>query len=327
MPDNCVDFALRESADIDDQATMLATWDQTYVQFGTGRFHAGVQAAYLTPEYGIFRKQTNRKLHKMFAAPHELVAIAVQLPGSDRSLFQGAPTGAGDILLIPGNWHLDLSCHGNFDVVVATVPRSMFSSEYEQGAARLEPRIIKGFASKLFGRWLTTTLQRVLQEGRGAIGADDIADISGEMRSRFANILGGDQGATQKPMTRTCQAVHIVQEARDIIDRSIGMDENVLTVSEIAARVGVSLRTLEYSFVQVFGVTPQHYVKCQRLRYARRDLRVMGAKTSVTEIAMKWGFWHLGRFSGSYSDLFGELPSETLRRCPPGQNPMSPLNF
>ena len=40
-----------------------------------------------------------------------------------------------------------------------------------------------------------------------------------------------------------------------------------------------------------------------------RDLR-------VTDLAMKWGFTHLGRFSRAYKEFFGELPStqKTLRR-------------
>jgi AraC-like DNA-binding protein len=35
---------------------------------------------------------------------------------------------------------------------------------------------------------------------------------------------------------------------------------------------------------------------------------------SVTEIAMQWGFTHMGRFSIEYRQRFGERPSETLSR-------------
>ena len=36
--------------------------------------------------------------------------------------------------------------------------------------------------------------------------------------------------------------------------------------------------------------------------------------TRVTDIAMRWGFQHLGRFCQIYKRRFGETPTATLRR-------------
>jgi AraC-like DNA-binding protein len=47
------------------------------------------------------------------------------------------------------------------------------------------------------------------------------------------------------------------------------------------------------------------------------------SKTKVTRIVTDHGFWELGRFSVAYRTLFGETPSETLRR--PAQQPK--INF
>jgi transcriptional regulator GlxA family with amidase domain len=35
--------------------------------------------------------------------------------------------------------------------------------------------------------------------------------------------------------------------------------------------------------------------------------------TTVTAVAGRWGFVHLGRFADQYRQQFGESPSETLR--------------
>jgi len=89
-----------------------------------------------------------------------------------------------------------------------------------------------------------------------------------------------------------------------------------VTIPALCAVAGVSERTLEYGFREHLGVTPQRYLKLVRLNGARRDLlRASPSATTVTDVALGWGFLELGRFAGEYRRFFGELPSETLRRC------------
>lgn len=56
---------------------------------------------------------------------------------------------------------------------------------------------------------------------------------------------------------------------------------------------------------------PNQYLRIRRLNQVHRELRGAG-RASVTEVALRFGFFELARFARGYRSLFGELPSETL---------------
>ena len=88
-----------------------------------------------------------------------------------------------------------------------------------------------------------------------------------------------------------------------------------VTVSLLCSIAGVSERTLQYAFLEHYGVTPKTYLKHYRLNGVRRELwRSNPDTTKVNDVASLWSFWHMGQFAADYRKLFGELPSETLQR-------------
>ncbi|MDF0699227.1 AraC family transcriptional regulator [Rhizobium sp. MC63] len=87
-----------------------------------------------------------------------------------------------------------------------------------------------------------------------------------------------------------------------------------ISLNEIATAAKVSIRTLQQGFRQFRNTTPIAYLHEIRMVAARRDLLESGAKQAVADIALRWGFTHLGRFAAEYKKRFGELPSQTLKR-------------
>ena len=88
-----------------------------------------------------------------------------------------------------------------------------------------------------------------------------------------------------------------------------------VTRDRLAEVAGVSIRTLSRAFVKRFGQGPVEFLKQRRMDAAYRDL--LGAApdgASVTEIAVRYGFAHLGRFAVEYRKAFLESPSATLMR-------------
>jgi AraC-like DNA-binding protein len=88
-----------------------------------------------------------------------------------------------------------------------------------------------------------------------------------------------------------------------------------LYVPELCREVGASARTLNGCCQEHLGMGPKRYLLLRRMQMVRRMLRQsVPGDLSVTDIAMRYGFWQLGRFAGEYRTLFGELPSATLAR-------------
>ena len=60
---------------------------------------------------------------------------------------------------------------------------------------------------------------------------------------------------------------------------------------------------------------PARYLTLKRLTAVRTELRRGDpAAINVTDTAIKYGFWELGRFAREYRQMFGERPSETLNK-------------
>ena len=89
-----------------------------------------------------------------------------------------------------------------------------------------------------------------------------------------------------------------------------------LSVAELCAAYEMPRRTLNRAFQNALGMGPATYLRRVRLNGARRALRRRSAhSTTVSAVALEFGFWHLGRFAEQYNKLFGESPHETLRRA------------
>ena len=134
------------------------------------------------------------------------------------------------------------------------------------------------------------------------------------MDSLFATIESCDldeavdtdkKGRSYSQIVRTCE------------DYTLNLEGRRPYLSELCATANVSERTLQYAFRDIMGMSPLTYLHRLRLHRARDELRkTKSGCTTVTNVAMNWGFWHFGEFSRAYKNCFGEVPSKTLRGNP-----------
>ncbi|MET8149834.1 AraC family transcriptional regulator [Actinoplanes sp. NPDC049668] len=115
-------------------------------------------------------------------------------------------------------------------------------------------------------------------------------------------------GTTARPTARRPRTV------KRTLDAMHAEPGRPFTAAELAAIAGVGIRVLQESFRQHVGVPPLTYLRRLRLERVHAELSRAGPdQLSVSEVATRWGFTHLGRFAGAYRERYGVSPSQTLR--------------
>jgi AraC family ethanolamine operon transcriptional activator len=99
--------------------------------------------------------------------------------------------------------------------------------------------------------------------------------------------------------------------ARDYINDHRGID---ISLCDLCRQIGVSRRTLEYSFRYSIDQSPAAYLRSIKFNEIRRAfLAPDNAQKSIGDIVADWGIWHLSHFAQYYQKQFNELPSETRK--------------
>lgn len=112
-------------------------------------------------------------------------------------------------------------------------------------------------------------------------------------------------GASHRPIP------HDLKEAIDYIRAHLS---GKMSVADLAAHCAVPERTLRKHFRTFMVASPLKCWRQLRLAAARACLLEGSDETSITDIAMRFGFAHFGRFAQDYRRHFGETPSTTLQR-------------
>lgn len=109
------------------------------------------------------------------------------------------------------------------------------------------------------------------------------------------------------------QRRRVVRDAMNYIDDHLA---ERITMDSVSKAVHMSVRSIQQGFHEELGMTPMTYLRERRLERAHEDLTdaIPTDGVTVTKVAERWGFHHLGSFAVEYRKRWGEAPSETLRR-------------
>jgi AraC-like DNA-binding protein len=144
---------------------------------------------------------------------------------------------------------------------------------------------------------------------------DQRAAAQVEMVEALLATLGSTRGFESARADNVRQSQTLVVKAAE--DYALAHVDERVYVTDLCRAAAVSERALEYAFKEAMGLTPVAYLVRLRLHRVRQALlAATHGSTTVSAVALDWGFWHFGEFSRAYKGCFGELPSDTLRRRP-----------
>ena len=122
----------------------------------------------------------------------------------------------------------------------------------------------------------------------------------------------GLTGGNRSGHSRARESRQAVVDCAEIYMRNHLADR--VSISRLCRMLGRSERGVRSAFYAVHGTSPTRWLLAERLLATRMALVADERRAvTVTEIATRYGFYELGRFSAAYRAAFGETPSETLR--------------
>ena len=185
--------------------------------------------------------------------------------------------------------------------------------------------IRKSLVAKVVPQLLNGTDQ-VYKDKNGTMLAC-LSDILEEVESRPGYSYSADE--IEAFETRVLDALRVQFEVPAPIDRPLTEYETIAfdvkdfilanltedcSVSRLTEKFSISDKSLEKYFSTLFGITPKKLITQLKLNQVHEELIFRDAReASVTDVAQRWGFSHLGRFANTYRDVFGTFPSEDLQ--------------
>lgn len=287
---------------------LLTDWALRYDQISQGRFEGSLREAWLDGVQ-FYEEQLSQSVFQSGEGRAGTLCLGVFNALSGETRWMGKSLTLQDITWSYDGGELMLQTPEYSSLLVLSIPLSLLSDitdtlphavqaiRHDALSTRLREHILA---------MLHSIMAHPLQFAEKQARLQFISDIR-EIAFAFFNAVG-TQPLCVRPSLQKAQRV--VTKAQDAL---IAHRDRPLTMDELCRLTHTSRRTLQNCFETVTGQSPAGFLKNMRLNGVKRLLVAEGEYAQISEIASKWGFWHLSQFTADYKRLFGELPSQTRK--------------
>jgi AraC family ethanolamine operon transcriptional activator len=295
--------------------TNIPGWSLSCVQTSAGKLTGGARELHVPGLQVLEEHYCNVAINHYGVAAPESIGFVVPLRVQGEGMFDGKPWHAGTICMWNTNREFN-ALAPPADIICVMLNRALLLEHIAQTEhIDLEPALLH--ASIVFCPQVVSTT-RLAERLTLLIGASfgKSSDMTApcvqqairqEVLETLAPVVVEQLDEKRNHHAPHRHLIH-VRRAREF---ALEHPDTPLQVQDLCRELRISRRVLQDSFRAVLGVSPLWYLRTLRLDGARRALL---AGCPVGQVVEQWGFWHWSRFSHDYRQLFGELPSATLKR-------------
>ena len=205
----------------------------------------------------------------------------------------------------------DIVVSNFYKPLIARFSSNLFNDEISTQSQSLRRINLKTPAGNSFWRYLYFIWTELCSDEGIIKSKMVIEEIENSLYAMFAYVSADTRRISQSRYNYDSLFDHARRAETYIIDNL----QEPMSAADIAKASNISYPTLYRAFIKYNNTTPMQFVRQRRLEAVHKELMAaVPSQATVTEVAMKYGFWHLGQFSVAYKKAFGEKPSETLRR-------------
>ena len=306
-----------ESHDFVELEEALNSWDHQYQQISPGTFY-GRFLHTQNDMLGVYRNRWERAIHYR-GAPKGTIMFVVTLTQTREARWMGQPVGVDDMLVQRCGTEADYFSAPLWDMLALTIPEAELARQivdithddpgtllHTHGVVHLTPQLATQVRQAALN-YIDTAVRSVATPDAPS-PLPQMAKSTVELMARVL-VSAQPQRHVKSSLNRSSQWVHKAEEF-------CGQNPNQpLRIGQLCRELGVSERTLRDAFYKLTDTSPLAYLKTRRLNQVYRELHDSDpSETRIKQRVYANGFYHLGHFCQDYKQLFGELPSETLRR-------------
>lgn len=299
-------------------ARSMSGWRREVVQLSSGEFSGCVTEVGGCGLYAADENLSHSLFHIGSAYAGGLALGVVRQRDGQPALWNGQPVDADTVLCVTDDAEMVLRSYEYcrirwlfvpWKMLDAHVPMMACLAAQEEGAAlaiRDESLAVRlrSCVAGICGRAESVANAPVLAHDAFFAAHDEMLRIAQEF-------ISGYLASTPSLGVKETHAMRILRATRAYIRKNVG---EAVSIADLCDAAATSERTLRNACEIITGEPPMAFLRAMRLNQVRRSILNADNSVSITQIGTRWGFLHMPQFSKDYRALFGELPSETVRR-------------